>query len=245
MTPAELVGHLLSERGLTLVVAESCTGGLLGHLLTNVAGSSSYFLGGVISYTNEAKEQFLGVRRETLIAHGAVSRETATEMAQGVRAAFGADIGVSITGIAGPGGGTAEKPVGLVYIGLASREGVEVRRFVWNGTREENKRLSVEAALALVRDHLEGAGAVPAASVEGTPVTVEARFEPDGQIVPVAFTLDGRERRITDRGRQWTGARGERHFLVMTAPTAIYELIFSPATLSWQVVTKTDGPAVV
>lgn len=155
MTPAELVGQLLLERGLTLVVAESCTGGLLGHLITDVAGSSTYFLGGVISYSNEAKERFASVRHETLVAQGAVSAETAAEMAQGVRAAFAADLGVSITGIAGPGGGTAEKPVGLVYIGLADQDGVQVRRFVWDGTRAENKQRSAEAALTLLHEHLE------------------------------------------------------------------------------------------
>ncbi|MCZ7570116.1 MAG: nicotinamide-nucleotide amidohydrolase family protein [Ardenticatenaceae bacterium] len=244
MTAAELVGHLLSERGLTLAVAESCTGGLLGDLITDVAGSSGYFLGGIISYSNEAKEQFLGVGHETLVANGAVSPETAAEMAQGVRRAFDADIGVSITGIAGPGGGTAEKPVGLVYIGLADHDDVLVRRFDWNGTRAENKQQSAEAALALLREHLEHP-TMTAGPPEGTPVAVEATFEPDGQITPVALTLEGRVQRISQRGRQWTDATGARHFLVMTTPDAIYELIFVPRTLSWRAITKTGGHVLV
>src|SRR5215207_10419508 len=107
------VGELLNARGWTICAAESCTGGLIAHRLTNIAGSSNYVLGGIVSYSNEAKQKLLGVHEATLIAHGAVSEETAAEMVQGVRAVFDADVAVSITGIAGPGGGTAEKPVGL------------------------------------------------------------------------------------------------------------------------------------
>ena len=151
--PEETVGRLLTERNLTLALGESCTGGLVAHRLTNVPGSSRYVLGGIVAYSNEAKERLLGVRRETLEEHGAVSGETAIEMARGVRAALGADIGLSVTGIAGPGGGTPDKPVGLVYIALAgSVERVE--RFVWNGDREENKALSAEAALSMLKEYL-------------------------------------------------------------------------------------------
>src|SRR5215207_4159221 len=107
------VGELLNARGWTVCAAESCTGGLVMHRLTNIPGSSKYVLGGIVSYSNEAKQKLLCVHESTLIAHGAVSEETAAEMVQGVRAVFDADVAVSITGIAGPGGGTAEKPVGL------------------------------------------------------------------------------------------------------------------------------------
>src|SRR3989304_4718180 len=108
----EVVGKLLTERKMTLALGESCTGGLVAHRLTNVPGSSSYVLGGIIAYSNEAKERLLGVRHETLEEHGAVSAETAIEMARGARATLGADVGLSVTGIAGPGGGAPGKPAG-------------------------------------------------------------------------------------------------------------------------------------
>lgn len=125
----ETVGRLLRERGLTLALAESCTGGRIGDWITNVAGSSAYFLLGAAVYSNEAKQAILGVTTETLAAHGAVSTQTAEEMAQGVRRAAGADLGLSTTGIAGPGGGSAEKPVGTVCVGLAWEGGVWSRRY--------------------------------------------------------------------------------------------------------------------
>lgn len=148
------VGRHLRQRGWTLAVAESCTGGLLGHLITATPGSSDYFLGGVIAYANEVKQNLLGVRAETLQTHGAVSRETAIEMARGVRDLLHADVALAITGIAGPGGGTAEKPVGLVYIAIALPEGESCERHVWPGDREENKYRSANAALELLLRHL-------------------------------------------------------------------------------------------
>jgi PncC family amidohydrolase len=148
------IGELLSQRGWTLAVAESCTGGLIAHRITNVSGSSDYFEGGVVTYSNEAKEEILGVPQETLAEQGAVSEETALAMAQGARRLFGTDIAVSVTGIAGPTGGTPEKPVGLVYIGLAA-EGVDLcQKHLWEGDRGENKAQSAEAALKLLLTHL-------------------------------------------------------------------------------------------
>ncbi len=158
MTAEERVGELLTARGLTLAVAESCSGGLLAHRLTNVPGSSAYFMGGVVAYANRIKEELLGVHPETLLAHGAVSEETAREMAQGVRRRFGVDLALAITGIAGPGGGTPEKPVGLTYIALAAEGMVRCERHIWQGTRWENKERSAEAALRLLLDHLSGEG---------------------------------------------------------------------------------------
>jgi len=152
------VGKLLREQGLTLAVAESCTGGLLGHRITEVAGSSDYFLGGIISYSNEAKERLLGVRHETLLAHGAVSAETAGEMAEGARRALGSDLALAITGIAGPGGGTDDKPVGLTYIALAHAGSTIVEQHVWPGDRSANKADSAAAALRLLRSFLSGSG---------------------------------------------------------------------------------------
>ncbi|MBN2256803.1 MAG: CinA family protein [Anaerolineaceae bacterium] len=155
--PLEIViGDILRERKLTLAVAESCTGGLLGSLLTDVPGSSEYFLGGIIAYAYGAKENLLGVRHETLWQFGAVSRETVLEMARGVRRSFAADIGVSITGIAGPGGGMPNKPVGLAWIGLCTYDGEWSKSFQWNGDRHENKISSARAALQVIHDYLNG-----------------------------------------------------------------------------------------
>ena len=147
---AAAVGQLLTVSGLTLALAESCTGGLTGHLITDVPGSSNYFLGSAVCYAYSAKESVLGVRHETLQAHGAVSSECAQEMAQGARRLFGADIAVSVTGIAGPGGGLPNKPVGLVHIHLSASETEIAERHVWNSDRTGNKVLSAEAVLRLV-----------------------------------------------------------------------------------------------
>ena len=147
-----LVGRLLRECGRTIACAESCTGGLLTSRLTDVAGSSAYVMGAVVSYTNEVKASLVGVHEATLKEFGAVSEETAREMAEGVRHAIPADIGVGITGIAGPGGATAEKPVGLVYIAAAAEHMTHAVRHVFSGSRAEVKRQSTEAALAMVRD---------------------------------------------------------------------------------------------
>jgi len=150
----ERVGHMLRAARLTLAVAESCTGGLLGGLLTEVPGSSEYFLGGVIAYADPIKQRMLSVRAETLAAHGAVSAEVALEMARGVLTATGASLGVSITGVAGPGGGTAEKPVGLTYVGLVGPEVERVERRVWMGDRPGNREESAVLALKMVLSYL-------------------------------------------------------------------------------------------
>jgi nicotinamide-nucleotide amidase len=143
------------ELGLTLATAESCTGGLIGDLLTEVPGASDYYLGGVISYSDSVKERQLGVDADTLAAHGAVSAETALAMAHGVRARFGASIGVAVTGIAGPAGGTAAKPVGLTYVCVADERGDAVRRHVWHGDRSDNKLHSARAALQLLLERID------------------------------------------------------------------------------------------
>lgn len=154
-----IVGRMLAERKLTLAVAESCTGGLMGHRITDVPGSSGYFEGGIIAYSYEAKERLLSVHHSTLYQRGAVSAETALEMARGVRTALGTDIGMSITGIAGPSGGMLDKPVGLVYIALSARNAERVERFVWQSDRPGNKALSVDAALAMLKQYLEQSAA--------------------------------------------------------------------------------------
>lgn len=154
-TLEEIVGRLLAEQGLTIAVAESCTGGLIAHRLTNVPGSSAYFMGGVVAYANEVKERVLGVSGETLSAHGAVSEETAREMARGARRLFGTDVAISSTGIAGPTGGTPQKPVGLVYVALATQGLERCERHLWRGDRLENKRRTAEAALEMLRQYLK------------------------------------------------------------------------------------------
>lgn len=148
---------LLGERGWTLAVAESCTGGLLGHLLTEVPGSSAVFLGGVIAYHNRLKEA-LGVPARVLAEKGAVSPETAQAMAQGVRRQTGAKVALAITGIAGPAGGTPEKPVGLTYVALAAPDALLCQRHLWTGDRWQNKRSSAQAALDLLLRYLKGKG---------------------------------------------------------------------------------------
>jgi PncC family amidohydrolase len=156
------VGALLAGLHLTLATAESCTGGLLAHRITNAPGSSAYFQGGVVAYAYEAKETLLGVDHQTLEARGAVSPETAREMAQGARQRLGADLALAITGIAGPTGGTAEKPVGLVYVALASADGDLCERHIWQDDqgrpvgRLAHKEHSVEAALRMLRRYLRG-----------------------------------------------------------------------------------------
>jgi len=153
-----MAGRLLRSRGLRLAVAESCTGGLIGHLITNVPGSSTYYLGSVTAYAYEAKVRLLGVRWETLEKYGAVSKETVLEMARGVRTALAADIGLSVSGIAGPGGGTPDKPVGLVWIGLSAEQVDEAWRNIWPGDRLQVKEQSAQAALQMLVDYLESNG---------------------------------------------------------------------------------------
>ena len=150
------VGEMLKVAGLTFCAAESCTGGLLLSTMTDVPGSSAYVSGGVVTYSNEIKQQLVNVKEATLIQYGAVSAETAREMVIGVCDLFKAGCGISITGIAGPGGGTPEKPVGLVFIGVKVRDEVLVQRYLWDGNRAENKAFSVEAALALLGEMISG-----------------------------------------------------------------------------------------
>jgi nicotinamide-nucleotide amidase len=156
VTLEETVGSLLRERGLTVATAESCTGGLVAHRLTNVPGSSAYVRGGVVAYANDAKQRLLGVAPTTLTSHGAVSEEAAAEMAAGARQALGADIAVSTTGIAGPDGGTSEKPVGTVCLGLSSADETLAARYQLWGTRDWVKLLASQVALEWIRRHVLG-----------------------------------------------------------------------------------------
>jgi nicotinamide-nucleotide amidase len=149
-----VVGRLLRDRGLTVACAESCTGGLIGHRLTGIPGSSAYFLESAVVYGDRAKTKRLGVPPALLAKHGAVSAAVARAMALGIRRTSGADLGLAVTGIAGPDGGTARKPVGLVYIGLARARGVAVTRNLFFGGREYVKTQAAQKALDMVRKAL-------------------------------------------------------------------------------------------
>lgn len=151
---AEQLAARCMAAGVWIGTAESCTGGLVAHACTEVPGSSTWFRGGVIAYANEIKEAVLGVAAGTLAAHGAVSAQTAVAMAEGARRVLGVDLAVSVTGIAGPGGGSDAKPVGLTYVAVADARGHDVRRFVWPYDRSGDKRASAAAALMLVLDRL-------------------------------------------------------------------------------------------
>lgn len=152
MELAREVGRLLKERKLTIAIAESCTGGLIQKMLTDIPGSSEYFIGGVVAYSNLLKHKLLYVPMQTLITYGAVSYETACEMAWGIKELTGASIGVSTTGIAGPTGGTLDKPVGLVYIGVCTEKGATAYKFLFNGTRQEIREQTAIKALELVKN---------------------------------------------------------------------------------------------
>lgn len=150
------IGNYLRSNGQKLATAESCTGGLIGDRITNIPGSSDYYLGGVVAYAYEAKVALLGVSWDTLHAYGAVSRETALEMARGARKALSADIAISVSGIAGPGGGLPGKPVGTTWLGLSAGDGEWARVFCFEGDREQNKDLSADEALKFAIDYLKG-----------------------------------------------------------------------------------------
>lgn len=156
------VGGLLRKKQMRLVISESCTGGLIGHRITNIPGSSDYYLGSITAYAYKAKEKLLGVKHETLMQYGAVSRQTVIEMAHGARlalaGAFPLDhlIGISVSGIAGPGGATPDKPVGTVWIGMSTPETDHAWKYLWHSDRIGNKELTAEEALKLIVQYLTG-----------------------------------------------------------------------------------------
>ena len=159
LTLERQVGNLLKAEGWSLAVAESCTGGLIGHRITSVSGSSDYFLGGIIAYSNDVKIRELGVKPRVLARDGAVSEDVARQMASGVSRRLRADLGLGVTGIAGPGGGTAKKSVGLVFISVAHGARSQVRRFVFSGDRIRVKMAASAAALKMLKEYLQEKGA--------------------------------------------------------------------------------------
>lgn len=152
---AQRLGAACLARGTTVAVAESCTGGLIAHAITEISGSSGYFQGGIVAYSDEAKRTHLGVPAAILAAHGAVSVQTARAMAEGVRHRFAVDVAASVTGVAGPGGGTDAKPVGLTYVAIADADGVDVRRLTCAFDRSGNKRASAAAVLRMLLERIE------------------------------------------------------------------------------------------
>jgi PncC family amidohydrolase len=158
---ASRAGDVLRERGLTLALAESCTGGLIASTLTDHPGASSYFLAGLVTYSDRSKEDVLGVQHSTLERHGAVSSETAVEMAQGARRVTGADVGLAVTGIAGPSGGSERKPVGLVHFALDIGGEVTTDHRVFGGDRSAVRKAAAEHALGMMLERLEGPGERP------------------------------------------------------------------------------------
>jgi len=148
------VAYQLKKQGLIVATAESCTGGLLAHTLTNIPGSSVYFERGIVSYSNRAKIELVNVPEKTLNEYGAVSAQTAEAMAVGIKNSSQVDIGIATTGIAGPTGGTKEKPVGLVYIGIATPTNVDVKKYTFSGDRLHNKESTCNAALQMLFDHI-------------------------------------------------------------------------------------------
>lgn len=152
--PEIQIGERLTKRKETAASAESCSGGLIAHRITNVAGSSAYFQGGVVTYSNQAKCDLLGVKKESILSEGAVSETVARQMAEGARTRFSADWGIGVTGIAGPAGGTPEKPVGLVYIAVAGKAGTSAQRCMFTGTRESIKAQTADTALKMVLEQL-------------------------------------------------------------------------------------------
>lgn len=204
-------GRLLMARRLTIGLAESCTGGLLASILTDIAGSSAYVLGGVVSYSNAAKMALLDVPEHTLLTYGAVSPQTAAAMAQGARARFGSDLALAVTGIAGPGGGTPAKPVGLVYLALAAAETVWGERHIWPYDRLGNKLASVQAALNLVIRFLNGRP--PTAGPTGEPVVVEAVRHGERWRVEAVW-WQRRRHPVAGQGRQTDHADGSTTVMV-------------------------------
>ncbi|SFG48584.1 nicotinamide-nucleotide amidase [Desulfotomaculum arcticum] len=152
----DMVGKLLLAKGMTVTLAESCTGGLVMKRLSDIPGSSEYFLGGIVSYSNEIKIDLLGVAKEIIAEFGAVSEQTARSMASGIKKLTDSSIGVGITGIAGPGGGTPQKPVGLVYIALAAANQVRCEKFNFTGDRNRVRLEAADAALNMIRQYMLG-----------------------------------------------------------------------------------------
>lgn len=235
---SQQIGQQLRAQERTLALAESCTGGLVSSLITDVPGSSAYLLGAVVSYSNEAKIQLLGVPAALIESAGAVSAEVAAAMAQGARRLFGSDIALAITGIAGPGGGTADKPVGLVYLHLSAGDSERGERHVWPFDRYGNKLASAQAVLQLLQRYL-----AEKAQPAGRPLVVEARYR--GQRwQPEAVWWQGQRWPITGHGRYQATETGAI-MLVEIANGARMELAVDTGAGVWRLLRLWEAPRVV
>ena len=231
------LGRRLTADALTVATAESCTGGLLASVLTDVAGSSAYMLGGVVSYSNHAKMRLLGVQDATLQTHGAVSAESAAEMAQGVRRLLGSDIGLSTTGIAGPGGGTPDKPVGTVYLHLSANDAEWGEHHVWPHDRAGNKLASVQASLDLalryLGQHSQSGQRPNRPQILDLPVVVEA-VASAGRWKPHAVWVQDKSWEIVGWGRQTEQADGSTVVMVEANGGARFELVVNVVSGQWR-----------
>jgi len=249
-TLARQSGEVLKQRQLALATAESCTGGLLATHITNVPGSSAYFRGAIVAYANELKHQLLGVPQSVLVQHGAVSRETALAMAAGARGMLNADLALAITGVAGPSGGSPEKPVGLVYVALAAPDVQQCRECHWSGDRWQNREWSAQEALSLLLEHLLQLPpqTEPPSSRQGVAVSVDARFDLQGQLVPRAFQWRGQWLHVSATGRIWETSRGGvvvRHYLVSTPGEILFDISYEPVSARWYARLSGRRPLVV
>jgi PncC family amidohydrolase len=231
--PEQRLHDVLVDREKTLATAESATGGLLGDRITGVPGSSTYYLGGVIAYANDVKEHLLGVPKEIMVEHGAVSEQTAIEMARGARKVTNADYGLSITGIAGPGGGSAEKPVGLTWVAVSGSEGDHAEKYIYSGDREQNKHAAVDSVLELLLNVLEERVAAP--------VQVETKRDSKDRLLPASFTWKGERFEVIDWGRHWV-EQGRDHVLVRTQEGGTFELAFDHDSAAWWLIRKIRTP---
>jgi PncC family amidohydrolase len=231
--PEERAHEVLLRNGKTLATAESCTGGLLGDRITGVPGSSAYYLGGVIAYANSVKEQVLEVSKEMMVEHGAVSELTALEMARGARRLLNADYGISVTGIAGPGGGSEQKPVGLTWVAVSGPEGDFAARHIYPGDREQNKHAAVDSVLELLLRVIE--------PDNGEPIQVDTKRDKQDRLVPMAFSMGGNRHIIIDWGRRWNEDDSE-HMLVRTQDSRTYEIAFDEHEATWRLVRKLRTP---
>ncbi|MFZ5808624.1 MAG: CinA family protein [Chloroflexota bacterium] len=239
----ELIALPLKTTGWSLSLAESCTGGLVSHRVTNIPGSSDYYLGGVNAYTNEIKIRLLGVLPETLATDGAVSEQTVREMALGAQRVFQSDVALSISGIAGPGGGSPQKPVGTVWIGLAVRSDLSATKFHFHGDRVSIKNQSAEMALWLLYqallDHIH-VDQKEITSFLYHPITVNFSFTPASTPKIQSFVWQGKGHTVESHGRQWDDTLG-RHFLVMDIRQKVYELIWTSSGC-WYLHARTEIP---
>jgi PncC family amidohydrolase len=236
--PEEEIGRWLIQKKLYLVTAESCTGGLIGDRVTNVPGSSDYYLGGVVTYSNQTKIDLLGVHEPTLQKYGAVSCEIVLEMAQGVRRLFASPshghetVGLSISGVAGPAGGTKEKPVGLAWIGLSAPDGDWAWKIMGTGDRLANKTFSADQALHYLLAVLSGKKPSPT-------LDVFTRSSPKGEEIPTRLIWNGEVFEIADIGRHWHDELGE-HWLVMNPSAKTARLTRLP-TGAWSLSSIAPG----